>query len=125
MTKDSQTDELSLPDTSQETANWLRMLAREINTFVLFLQTWGAMGFTIDPEVVSSLLKLQSRVVDARSRISGIGVEETPEGLRETLADIASHEEEVYRKLTEEIRRFKEESEGIFPALQMNFDPCF
>ncbi len=120
----SQADSVTIPEQPAETANWLRMLAREVNTYVLFLQTWGAMGFVVDPEVVSSLLELQSQVVAARAELGG-GGESAPEGLRPRLEEIAGREEAVYRRLTEEIRRFKDESEGIFPAFKLNFDPCF
>lgn len=123
MTGAPQSDGLTIPEGPPETANWLRMLAREINTYVLFLQTWGAIGFVVDPEVVSSLLELQARVVAARAELAqGEG---DPKALRPRLEDIAGREETIYRRMTEEIKRFKEESEGIFPAFKLNFDPCF
>ncbi len=101
------------------------MLTREINTFVLFLQTWSALGFMIDPAVASSLIELQTKVIDARSALGDEPQDRMTDELLERLKDIASHEETVYRQLTEEIKRFKEESEGIFPAFKLNFDPCF
>ncbi|MCJ2520321.1 MAG: hypothetical protein LN412_05155 [Candidatus Thermoplasmatota archaeon] len=125
MKENPEAGELTIPQTSGEAANWLRMLAREINTFVLFLQTWGAMGFMIDPGVVSSLLELQSKILEVRSRLGMIDQGKTLEKLRDSLTDIASHEETVYRQLTDEIKRFKEESEDIFPSSKLNFDPCF
>ncbi len=125
MAGDPETEQVSIPETSWETANWLRILAREINTFVLFLQTWSAMGFRINPEVASSLVELQSKIMEARSGLRGIAPERIPDEFRERLKIIASHEERVYSQLTEEIKRFKEESEGIFPAFKLNFDPCF
>lgn len=115
----------SIPETPRESANWLRMLTREINTFVLFLQTWSALGFMINPGVASSLVELQTKVMDTRSGLVEEAQERMTDGLLERLKDIASHEERVYRQLTEEIKRFKEESEGIFPAFKLNFDPCF
>lgn len=122
MASPSQADGVTIPARPAELANWLRMLAREVNTYVLFLQTWGAMGFVVDPEVVSSLLELQAKVVEARGELSA---GEGGAGLRPRLEDIAGREEAVYHRLTEEIKRFKEESEGIFPAFKLNFDPCF
>ncbi len=119
------TDQVSLPETSRETANWLRMLVREINTFVLFLQTWSAMGFVVAPPVAASLIELQTKVMDARASLGREGRNRVSGRLRDRLLEIASQEEGVYRQLTEEIRRFKEESEGIFPAFKLNFDPCF
>lgn len=122
MSAKATTDALSIPATPQETASWLRMLAREVNTFVLFLQTWSAMGFLINPEVTGALVGLQTKVVEARAAL-GKG-EGASLGTAE-LEAIAAEEEAVYRQLTEEIKRFKEESEGIFPAFKLNFDPCF
>ncbi len=120
MPRDPQVERISIPETPQETAVWFRMLVREVNTYVLFLQTWGAMGFVVDPEVVSSLIDLQSKVLEARSRLSS-----GYKAIEDSLKDIANEEERVYRMLTDEIKRFKEEQEGIFPTFKMNFDPCF
>ncbi len=125
MAAGSERSQASVPETPRESANWLRMLTREINTFVLFLQTWSALGFMIDPAVASSLIELQTKVIDARSALGDEPQDRMTDELLERLKDIASHEETVYRQLTEEIKRFKEESEGIFPAFKLNFDPCF
>ncbi len=125
MTDKASGSDTFLPETGQEAANWLRMLAREINTFVLFLQTWSAMGFLVDPGVVSSLVELQSKIIEARSRLRAATADEDFEEMRAALKDIALREEETYRDMMQEIKRFKEESEDIFPALKMNFDPCF
>lgn len=122
MSRNGGVDALAVPKSVEETVNWLRMLTREINTFVLFLQTWSAIGFAVAPELASSIVDLQSKVMELRSRISG---RRELKGLADGISEVASQEAEVYGKLTEEIKRFKEESEGIFPAFKLNFDPCF
>lgn len=125
MKEGSHDTEVQIPETPGGTAGWLRMLAREINTYVLFLQTWSAMGFLVNPEVVNSLLEFQSRVMEARSELKalnqGVGIED----MRDVLTDIANQEEEMFGKMMDEIRRFKEETEDLFPAMKLNFDPCF
>lgn len=113
-----------LPETLSETASWLRMLAREVNTYVLFLQTWSAMGFVMSPDLVASLLELQAQVVEVREELAARG-EEGLEPLRETLRGVADREESAYRSMMDEIKRFKEETEELFPAFKLNFDPCF
>jgi hypothetical protein len=123
MKKGEQVGEVQIPETLQDTANWLRILAREVNTYVLFLQTWSAMGFLVSPELVASLLELQGKVLEARSQLSGEG--RRVKDLKEVLLDIASREDQVFRKMMEEIKKFKEETEDVFPALKLNFDPCF
>jgi hypothetical protein len=122
MTGDSKVDETQLPQTPPEASSWLRILAREINIYVLFLQTWSAMGFLVSPELVSSLLELQQKVMEARPRVMEAN---TIQDLQEDLLYIATREEEVFNRMMEEIKKFKEETEDVFPALKLNFDPCF
>lgn len=122
MTEDTRDDEFVPPQTPQEAASWLRVLAREINIYVLFLQTWSAMGFLVSPDLVASLLELQRKVVEVKPKLmeaNSLG------SLQAELEDIAQREQEVFNKMMEEIKSFKEETEDLFPALSLNFDPCF
>lgn len=115
----------SIPDTVQGTSSWLRVLAREVNTYVLFMHTWSAMGFVVSPGLVGSLLELQDQIVGTRKDLTAQGADADLDSLSEPLRDIADHEETVFRAMMEEIKKFKDETEDLFPAFKLNFDPCF
>ncbi len=114
-----------IPDTIQGTTSWLRILAREINTYVLFMHTWSAMGFVVGPELIGSLLELQDRIVGVRKDLASLEASADLNSLSEPVRDIADREETVFRAMMEEIRQFKDETEDLFPAFKLNFDPCF
>lgn len=95
------------------------LLAREVNLYVLFLHTWAAMGFAVDPGAVADILELQEGVVAAMRALDEGGDH------REPLADVLAREEGVFRRLMEEIKGFKEQTEELFPSLKLKFDPCF
>lgn len=95
------------------------LLAREVNLYVLFLHTWSAMGFVVNPGVIADLLGLQEGVVAAIRAIDEGGDHRKP------LAEVLGQEEAIFRRLMEEIKGFKEETEDFFPSLKLKFDPCF
>ncbi len=114
-----------IPDTVQGTSSWLRILAREVNTHVLFMHTWSAMGFVVSPELIGSLLELQGRIVEVRGNLAALEVDTGLDSLTESVQDIAGREETVFVAMMEQIKKFKEDTEDLFPAFQLNFDPCF
>jgi hypothetical protein len=114
-----------VPDTVQGTSSWLRVLAREVNTYVLFMHTWSAMGYMVSPELIGSLLELQDRIVNVRRSLTSLAADAGLESLSEPVRDIAGREETVFLAMMEEIKKFKDETEGLFPAFKLNFDPCF
>ncbi len=114
-----------VPDTVQGTSSWLRILAREVNTYVLFMHTWSAMGFVVSPGLVGSLLELQARVVGVRKNLASLRPSAGLDSLSESVRDIADREETVFGAMMEEIKQFKDETEDIFRGFDMNFDPCF
>jgi hypothetical protein len=114
-----------IPDTVQGTSSWLRILAREVNTYVLFMHTWSAMGFVVSPELVGSLLELQGRIVGVRRDLVSLEAGTGLDSLSDSVRDIADREETVFRAMMEEIKQFKDETEDLFPGFNMNFDPCF
>ena len=114
-----------IPDTVQGTSSWLRILAREVNTHVLFMHTWSAMGFVVSPELIGSLLELQGRIVEVRGNLAALEVNAGLDSLTESVQDIAGREETVFVAMMEQIKKFKEDTEDLFPAFQLNFDPCF
>ncbi len=124
--KDDPTQEApSIPDTVQGTSSWLRVLAREVNTYVLFMHTWSAMGFVVSPGLIASLLELQDQIMGTRRDLTSQGTKADLDNLSEPLRDIAHREETVFRAMMEEIKKFKDETEDLFPAFKLNFDPCF
>ena len=114
-----------IPDTVQGTSSWLRILAREVNTYVLFMHTWSAMGFVVSPGLVGSLLELQARVVGVRKDLASLKAGDGLDSLLDSARDIADREETVFGAMMEEIKQFKDETEDIFQGFDMNFDPCF
>lgn len=114
-----------IPDTVQGTSSWLRILAREVNTYVLFMHTWSAMGFVVSPGLVGSLLELQARVVGVRKDLAPLKAGDGLDSLLDSVRDIADREETVFGAMMEEIKQFKDETEDIFRGFDMNFDPCF
>ncbi len=114
-----------IPDTVQGTSSWLRILAREVNTYVLFMHTWSAMGYVVSPGLVGSLLELQDRIVGVRKDLASLEARADLDSLSDSVRDIADREETVFRAMMEEIRQFKDETEDLFPGFTMNFDPCF
>ena len=114
-----------IPDTVQGTSSWLRILAREVNTYVLFMHTWSAMGFVVSPELVGSLLELQDRIVRVRKDLESLKASAGLDSLSESVRNIADREETVFRAMMEEIKQFKDATEDLFPGFNMNFDPCF
>ncbi len=117
--------ESPIPDTVQGTSSWLRILAREVNTYVLFMHTWSAMGFVVSPGLVGSLLELQARVVGVRKDLASLKAGDSLDSLSDSVRDIADREETVFGAMMEEIKQFKDETEDIFRGFDMNFDPCF
>ncbi|MFQ5919621.1 MAG: hypothetical protein ACE5I4_06200, partial [Thermoplasmata archaeon] len=99
--------------------------AREVNTYVLFMHTWSAMGFVVSPELIGSLLELQDRIVDVRRTLTSLEDGAGLDSLSDSIRDIAGREESVFHAMMEEIKKFKEETEDLFPAFKLNFDPCF
>lgn len=114
-----------IPDTVQGTSSWLRILAREVNTYVLFMHTWSAMGFVVSPGLVGSLLELQARVMGVRKDLGSLKAGDGLDSLLDSVRDIANREETVFGAMMEEIKQFKDETEDIFRGFDMNFDPCF
>ncbi len=114
-----------IPDTVQGTSSWLRILAREVNTYVLFMHTWSAMGFVVSPGLVGSLLELQARVMGVRKDLGSLKAGDGLDSLLGSVRDIANREETVFGAMMEEIKQFKDETEDIFRGFDMNFDPCF
>ena len=114
-----------IPDTVQGTSSWLRILAREVNTYVLFMHTWSAMGFVVSPGLVGSLLELQAQVVGVRKDLASLKASDSLDSLSDSVRDIADREETVFGAMMEEIKQFKDETEDIFQGFDMNFDPCF
>ncbi len=114
-----------IPDTVQGTSSWLRILAREVNTYVLFMHTWSAMGFVVSPGLVGSLLELQARVMGVRKDLGSLKAGDGLDSLLGSVRDIANREETVVGAMMEEIKQFKDETEDIFRGFDMNFDPCF
>ncbi|MEE9163777.1 MAG: hypothetical protein V3U17_03140 [Thermoplasmata archaeon] len=114
-----------IPDTVQGTSSWLRILAREVNTYVLFMHTWSAMGFVVSPGLVGSLLELQAQVVGVRKDLASLKAGDGLDSLSDSVRDIADREETVFGAMMEEIKQFKDETEDIFQGFDMNFDPCF
>ncbi|MFQ6013106.1 MAG: hypothetical protein ACE5LS_05630 [Thermoplasmata archaeon] len=125
--KDEVAEEASapIPDTVPGTSSWLRILAREVNTYVLFMHTWSAMGFVVSPELIGSLLDLQDRILAVRKALTSLGARAGLDSLSDSVQDIADREERVFRSMMEEIKKFKDETEDLFPAFKLNFDPCF
>lgn len=114
----------SVPETRREATNWLRMLAREVNTYALLLHTWSAMGFVVGPEAMEALLGFQVTVEEARKALAK-GEGDDLGSLTDDLATLAEEEAALYRVLSNEIERFREETEDLLPASKLNFDPCF
>ncbi len=114
-----------IPDTVQGTSSWLRILAREVNTYVLFMHTWSAMGFVVSPGLVGSLLELQARVMGVRKDLGSLKAGDGLDSLLDSVREIANREETVFGAMMEEIKQFKDETEDIFRGFDMNFDPCF
>ena len=114
-----------VPDTVQGTSSWLHILAREVNTHVLFMHTWSAMGFVVSPELIASLLELQDRILEVRKDLRSLGPDAGLDPLAASVREIADREEAVFRAMMEEIKKFKDETEDLFPAFKLNFDPCF
>ena len=114
-----------IPDTVQGTSSWLRILAREVNTYVLFMHTWSAMGFVVSPGLVGSLLELQARVMGVRKDLGSLKAGDGLDSLLDSVRDIANREETVFGAMMEEIKQFKDETEDIFRGFDINFDPCF
>lgn len=114
----------NLPGTRPEAANWLRMLAREVNTYALLLHTWSAMGFVVSPQTTEALLGFQVKVEDARKTLAKGGGDDLGD-LMDRLNALADEEVALYRTLADEIERFREETEELLPASRLNFDPCF
>ncbi|MFQ5987028.1 MAG: hypothetical protein ACE5KQ_06685, partial [Thermoplasmata archaeon] len=106
---DSETASL-IPDTVQGTSSWLRVLAREVNTYVLFMHTWSAMGFVVSPELIGSLLELQDEIMGTRRDLTSLGADAGLGSLSGSLHDIADREETVFRAMMEEIKKFKDET---------------
>jgi hypothetical protein len=105
-----------LPRDEEGTRFLLSVLTREVNLYVLFIHTWNAMGYAVGPDVLSELLALQGEVLQAGKHLQGGAAD---------LEGLVKREEGVFRALMAEILRFKEDSEGFFPAIKMKFDPCF
>ncbi|MEE8232088.1 MAG: hypothetical protein V3R46_02060 [Thermoplasmata archaeon] len=114
-----------IPDTVQGTSSWLRILAREVNTYVLFMHTWSAMGFVVSPGLVGSLLELQARVMGVRKDLGSLKAGDGLDSLLDSVREIANREETVFGAMMEEIKQFKDETEDIFRGFDINFDPCF
>ncbi len=114
-----------IPDTVQGTSSWLRILAREVNTYVLFMHTWSAMGFVVSPGLVGSLLELQARVMGVRKDLGSLKAGDGLDSLLDSVREIANREETVVGAMMEEIKQFKDETEDIFRGFDINFDPCF